>query len=75
MVWQGLPVSFVFGYWIKHRYVEWWNRYNYITSTALLSGIAFSIIIQFAGLANQGISVSYISYILTRPVMVILLTA
>ncbi|KAK7230107.1 hypothetical protein V2G26_002277 [Clonostachys chloroleuca] len=56
MVWQGLPVSFVFGYWIKHRYVEWWNKYNYVTSTALLSGIAFSIIIQFAGLTNQEIS-------------------
>ncbi|KAH6977206.1 OPT oligopeptide transporter protein-domain-containing protein [Ilyonectria sp. MPI-CAGE-AT-0026] len=56
MVWQGLPVSFVFGYWIKYRYVEWWNKYNYITSTALLSGIAFSIIIQFVALANRGIT-------------------
>ncbi|KAH7136264.1 OPT oligopeptide transporter protein-domain-containing protein [Dactylonectria macrodidyma] len=49
----ALPVSFVFGYWIKSRYPEWWNKYNYILSTALLSGIAFSIIIQFVGLVNR----------------------
>lgn len=71
MIWQGLPVSFVFGYWIKYRYVEWWNKYNYITSTALLSGIAFSIIIQFVGLTNRGITVSRV---LQRTVMVLLLT-
>lgn len=71
MVWQGLPVSFVFGYWIKYRYVEWWNKYNYITPTALLSGIAFSTIIQFLGLANRGITVSRV---LQRTVIVLLPT-
>ncbi|KAM0542843.1 hypothetical protein ACHAPJ_012623 [Fusarium lateritium] len=51
----ALPISFVFGYWIKSRYPEWWNKYNYILSTALLSGIAFSIVIQFVALTDRDV--------------------
>ncbi|KAH6991340.1 OPT oligopeptide transporter protein-domain-containing protein [Ilyonectria sp. MPI-CAGE-AT-0026] len=55
-LWQALPVAFVAGYWVKTRYVEWWNKYNYVLSTALLSGIAFSTIIQFAAISNKNVT-------------------
>ncbi|KAK6456527.1 OPT oligopeptide transporter protein-domain-containing protein [Scheffersomyces xylosifermentans] len=43
----GLYVSFVFMYYIKRKYEGWWQKYNYILSSGLNAGIAFSAIILF----------------------------
>jgi hypothetical protein len=59
-LWGALPISFVAGYYVKTRYVDWWNKYNYVLSTALISGIAISLIIQTLAITNQGLAVRYI---------------
>ncbi|CAX39797.1 oligopeptide transporter, putative [Candida dubliniensis CD36] len=43
----GFYVSFVFMSYIKKNYEAWWQKYNYILSTGLNAGIAFSSIIIF----------------------------
>ncbi|KHC61253.1 OPT family small oligopeptide transporter [Candida albicans P75016] len=43
----GLYVSFTFMSYIKRKYEAWWQKYNYILSTGLNAGIAFSSIIIF----------------------------
>lgn len=43
----GLYASFAFMYYIKKRYQPWWEKYNYVLSGALDSGVAFSSIIIF----------------------------
>ncbi|KAF7538182.1 hypothetical protein G7054_g3169 [Neopestalotiopsis clavispora] len=55
-LWGALPISFVAGYYVKTRYVDWWNKYNYVLSTALISGIAISLIIQTLAITNQGLA-------------------
>lgn len=32
---QGLYLSFIFMYYIKRRYQNWWEKYNYLVSQAL----------------------------------------
>ena len=43
----GLYVSYAFMSYIKRKYEAWWQKYNYILSTGLNAGIAFSSIIIF----------------------------
>lgn len=43
----GLYVSFTFNYYIKKRFSAWWEKYNYILSSALDAGVAFGGIIIF----------------------------
>ncbi|CAK9436502.1 uncharacterized protein LODBEIA_P10600 [Lodderomyces beijingensis] len=43
----GFYVSFVFMHYIKNKYEAWWQKYNYLLSTALGAGVAFSSIIIF----------------------------
>lgn len=54
----AVPIAFIAGYWIKTRYPAWWAKYNYITSTALICGIALSTIIQFVAIFNNNVAVS-----------------
>ncbi|KAK9477421.1 OPT oligopeptide transporter protein-domain-containing protein [Lipomyces japonicus] len=46
----GLYASFVFMYYIRRRYLAWWAKYNYIMTSALTAGVAFSGILIFLGL-------------------------
>ncbi|RCK58967.1 Oligopeptide transporter 2 [Candida viswanathii] len=43
----GFYVAYAFMYYIRKRYEAWWQKYNYILSTGLNAGIAFSSIIVF----------------------------
>jgi len=36
---QGVAANWLFNVYIKRRYLAWWSKYNYITSTALSAGI------------------------------------
>ncbi|KAK9366130.1 OPT oligopeptide transporter protein-domain-containing protein [Lipomyces kononenkoae] len=44
----GIQFSFVFMYYIRRRYLGWWTKYNYVLTSALAAGVAFSGIIIFA---------------------------
>ncbi|KAJ7488401.1 OPT-domain-containing protein [Mycena latifolia] len=46
-IWPAVPIAWVFNVYIKRRYVAWWSKYNYITTTAFSSAIAISAIVIF----------------------------
>jgi hypothetical protein len=33
--------------WIKPRYLDWWSKYNYVSSAAFSAGIAISAVVIF----------------------------
>ncbi|KAK9462057.1 OPT oligopeptide transporter protein-domain-containing protein [Lipomyces oligophaga] len=46
----GFYCSFVFMYFIRKRYLAWWTKYNYILSSGLTAGMAYSGILIFFAL-------------------------
>lgn len=50
-----LVVGFVFQYCIKWYRAEWYNRFNYVLSAALDSGVALAALVVFFTLQMQGI--------------------
>lgn len=61
MTWPNIPIAWFFMHYVKSRYLPWWSKYNYILTTALTSGIAFSAIVQFLALDIHTVSVSFLS--------------
>lgn len=43
----GLYLSYLFMYHIKKNYLLWWEKYNYILTSALSAGVAFSALLIF----------------------------
>ena len=43
----GLYISFIFMFYIKKNYLLWWEKYNYILTSGLSAGVAFSTLIIF----------------------------
>lgn len=43
----GLYASYAFMHYIRKKYTNWWEKYNYVLSGALDAGVAFSSIIIF----------------------------
>ncbi|CAK7906362.1 oligopeptide transporter 2 [[Candida] anglica] len=43
----GVYLSFAFMHHIRKRYLTWWEKYNYVFSSAMDAGVAFSAIIIF----------------------------
>ncbi|KAK9367578.1 OPT oligopeptide transporter protein-domain-containing protein [Lipomyces kononenkoae] len=46
----GMYLSFAFMYYIRRRYLSWWTKYNFILTSALSAGVAFSGILIFCAL-------------------------
>lgn len=46
-------------YYIRKKYLTWWEKYNYVLSSAILSGIAFSAIIIFFAVQYHDKSISW----------------
>ncbi|KAK9463067.1 OPT oligopeptide transporter protein-domain-containing protein [Lipomyces oligophaga] len=55
----GLYLSFTFMYYIKRRYVGWWEKYNYVLSAGLGAGCAFSLIIIFFAVQYKYVDLSW----------------
>ncbi|KAK9452460.1 OPT oligopeptide transporter protein-domain-containing protein [Dipodascopsis uninucleata] len=43
----GFYAGFIFNYYIRRRYLAWWSKYNYILTSGLTGGMAFSGILIF----------------------------
>jgi OPT family small oligopeptide transporter len=43
----GLYLSFTFMYYIKRRYMNWWEKYNYVLSASLGAGVAFAALLIY----------------------------
>ncbi|KAG2213452.1 hypothetical protein INT47_009126 [Mucor saturninus] len=46
--------GFIFMFWLRRYRFEWWIKYNYVTSAAFDSGVAFSTLIVFAVVVGSG---------------------
>ncbi|GMM37617.1 hypothetical protein DASC09_049420 [Saccharomycopsis crataegensis] len=55
----GVVLGFIFNYWIKTRKSAWWEKYNYILSSALDTGVAFSAIIIFFAVQLKEVDVNW----------------
>ncbi|KAK9366869.1 OPT oligopeptide transporter protein-domain-containing protein [Lipomyces kononenkoae] len=47
---EGFYLSFFFMFFVRRRYLAWWTKYNYVLSSALTAGTAFSGILIFLAL-------------------------
>lgn len=52
-------VGFIFNYLIKKRWRPWWNKYNYILSAGLDSGVAIATVIIFLCVTYPGGSLTW----------------
>lgn len=50
----ALPIAWFFGSYVKTRYPDWWAKYTYVTSTAIIAGIALSALVQFFAVGFEG---------------------
>lgn len=50
----GLYLSYIFMYRIKRDFILWWEKYNYILSSALSAGVAFSALFLFFTVQYNG---------------------
>ncbi|KAJ7238967.1 OPT-domain-containing protein [Mycena rebaudengoi] len=64
-IWPAVPVAFFFNVFVKKRYLAWWSKYNYITTTAFSSSIAISAVVMFFALQWPGVEIAWIGN--TRP--------
>ncbi|KAJ7124241.1 OPT-domain-containing protein [Mycena epipterygia] len=64
-VWPAVPIAYVFNVLIKRRYIAWWSKYNYITTTAFSSAIAISAVVIFFAVEWPNVSIDWIGN--TRP--------
>ncbi|KAJ6602095.1 OPT-domain-containing protein [Mycena vulgaris] len=58
-MWPAVPVAYVFNVIIKRRYLAWWSKYNYITTTAFSAAIALSAIVIFFAVQWPGVEIDW----------------
>ncbi|KAK9378542.1 OPT oligopeptide transporter protein-domain-containing protein [Kockiozyma suomiensis] len=55
----GVYAAYVFMYYIRRRYLAWWTKYNYILTSGLTAGVAFSAIIIFCSVTITETKISW----------------
>lgn len=55
----GLYAAIAFSYYIRKRYLAWWERYTYVLSASLTAGVAFSAIIIFFAVQYHDKSINW----------------
>lgn len=55
----GLYFSFFFMYYLKKHYFAWWEKYNYILTSALSTGVAFSSLLIFLMVQNNNVNLDW----------------
>ncbi|KAJ7208264.1 OPT-domain-containing protein [Mycena pura] len=58
-IWPAVPVGYVFNVLIKRRYIAWWSKYNYITTTAFSAAIAICGIVIFFGIEWPAVEINW----------------
>ncbi|KAF8137872.1 OPT-domain-containing protein [Mycena galopus ATCC 62051] len=58
-LWPAVPIGFLFNVFIKRRYVAWWSKYNYVTTTAFSTAIAICGIVIFFGIEWPGVEINW----------------
>ncbi|KAF7365747.1 OPT-domain-containing protein [Mycena venus] len=58
-VWPAVPVGYFFNVFVKKRYLAWWSKYNYITTTAFSAAIAISAVVIFFALQWPNVEINW----------------
>ncbi|KAF8193622.1 OPT-domain-containing protein [Mycena galopus ATCC 62051] len=58
-VWPAVPVGYFFNVFTKRRFIAWWSKYNYITTTAFSTAIAICAIVIFFGIEWSGVAIGW----------------
>ncbi|KAJ6505760.1 OPT-domain-containing protein [Mycena vitilis] len=58
-IWPAVPIGYLFNVFIKRRYIAWWSRYNYLTTTAFSAAIAISGIVIFFAMEWPGLEINW----------------
>ncbi|KAJ7203881.1 OPT-domain-containing protein [Mycena pura] len=58
-VWPAVPVGYFFNVFVKKRYLAWWSKYNYITTTAFTAAIAISAVVIFFALQWPNVEINW----------------
>lgn len=58
-IWSAMPIAYFFNVFVKKRYLAWWSKYNYLTTTSFTSAIALSAIVMFFALQWPGVVISW----------------
>ncbi|KAJ7624592.1 OPT-domain-containing protein [Roridomyces roridus] len=58
-IWPAVPVAYFFNVFVKKRYLPWWSKYNYITTTAFSAAIAISAVVIFFSLEWPGVVINW----------------
>jgi len=56
-LWPCVPIGWLFNVYIKRRFLAWWSKYNYVTTTAFSAAIAINAIVCFFALQYHGFEV------------------
>jgi OPT family small oligopeptide transporter len=57
--WPAVPVAYFFQVYVRKHYLAWWQKYNYILSTAFDCGIAVAAVVTFFALQWQDINIDW----------------
>lgn len=58
-VWSPFVVGFFVNYYVKSRYIGWWQKYAYVLTSALASGMAVSAIIIFFAVQYKAVDINW----------------
>ncbi|RDW89690.1 hypothetical protein BP6252_01722 [Coleophoma cylindrospora] len=54
-----LIAAFIFNYYIKRRYLDWWQRYAYVLTSSLAVGLSISAIIIFFAVEYHAVNINW----------------
>ncbi|CAG7854939.1 Sexual differentiation process protein isp4 [Serendipita indica DSM 11827] len=57
--WPAVPIAWFFQVYVRKHYLAWWQKYNYILSTAFDCGVAIAAIVTFFALQWPGVEISW----------------
>ncbi|KAK9366312.1 OPT oligopeptide transporter protein-domain-containing protein [Lipomyces kononenkoae] len=55
----GFYMSLFFMYYIKRRYIEWWEKYVYLLSASMTAAVAFAAIIIFFAVQYKSVALNW----------------
>ncbi|KAK9452455.1 OPT oligopeptide transporter protein-domain-containing protein [Dipodascopsis uninucleata] len=55
----GLYVNFMFNYFLRRRFLAWWQKYAYVLSSAFSAGVVLSAVIIFFAVEYKPVNVSW----------------
>lgn len=58
-VWPAFVIGWIVNHYVRGRYIAWWQKYAYVLTTALGSGVAISAIIIFFAVQYKSVNIDW----------------